>query len=77
MIFPESMKSTVEIFVAKFEKKSKLKEKELELRERDLNIQERRSELEEKERKHRLQMDLEERRAFLDILKSSVKSGST
>ena len=71
------MKSTVEIFVAKFEKKSKLKEKELELRERDLNIQERRLELEEMERKHRLQIDLEERRAFLDILKSSVKSGST
>lgn len=67
-----SLKTTADLFRAKFERKAELKEKELELRRMELEFQRRKWELEEEERKQKLQLDAEERRALIDLLKSKM-----
>ena len=67
-----SLKTTVDLFQAKFERKAELKEKELELRRMELEFQRRKWELEEEERKQKLQLDAEERRAFIELLKNKM-----
>ena len=56
----------------KYEKKAALKEKELQLRRMELELQQRKWEMEEKERKQRLDLDAEERRAFIDLIKKHI-----
>ena len=64
-----SLKNTVDIFAANFERKSHLKEKKLELRKMELQLQERKWEMEKRERKQRLELESEEKRAFLEMMK--------
>ena len=59
-----SLKSTMEIFVAKFECKAQLKEPELELRQAEVEFRKRKGEDKEAERK-RLLLDAQECRAFI------------
>lgn len=56
----------------KYERKAVLKEKELELRKMELELQQRKWEMEEKERNQRLDLDAEERRAFIELIKKHV-----
>ena len=58
-----SLKTTVDLFQAKFERKAELKEKELE---DGIGVSRRKLELEEEERKQKLQLVAEERRAFIE-----------
>ena len=63
------MKSTVQILAAQYERKAMLKEKELDLRREELEFQKKKWQLEEEERKLRLQQDLEQRAALLELIK--------
>lgn len=65
---PGTLKNSLEIFAAKFEQKARLKEKELELRKEELELQKRKWELEEEERKHRMKLESDERRAFIELI---------
>lgn len=53
------------MFTEKFERKAQLKEEEVELNKRKWAI-------EEEERKMRMLLDAEERRAFIEIMKNSI-----
>ena len=69
-----SYSATADLFREKFERRAELKEKELEIRRMELEVQKRRLEIEEEERKVRLQLDAEERRAFIELLKKNIAS---
>ena len=56
----------------KNERKVDLKEKELEQWQRELGFQRQKYEEEATERKERLQLELEERRAFMSLLKDKI-----
>lgn len=64
--------SAIDMLEKKYEKKAALKEKELELRRMELELQQRKWEMEEKERKQRLELDAEERRAFIQLITKDV-----
>ena len=64
--------SAMEILQQKFEKKAELKERELELRKKELELQERKLISEEEERKKRVDLELEERRAMMQLLKKHL-----
>ena len=63
--------SAIEMLEHKNERKADLKEKELEHRQRELEFQRQKYE-EATERKARLQLELEERRAFMSLLKDKL-----
>ena len=60
--------SAIELMEKKFSRKAELKEKELELRRMELELQQKKFEAEQEERKQRLQLELEERRAIIHLL---------
>ena len=64
--------SAVQMLEKKYEQRAAIKEKELELRQKELELQEQKWKMEERERNQRLELDREERRVFLDILKKHV-----
>ena len=64
-----SHSATADLFREKFERKAELKEKEMVIRRMELEVQRRRLDIEEEERKLRLQLDAEERRALIELLK--------
>ena len=63
--------SAIEMLERKNERKADLKEKELEQRQREFEFQRQKYE-EATERKARLQLELEERRAFMSLLKDKL-----
>ena len=63
--------SAIEMLERKNERKADLKEKELEQRQREIEFQRQKYE-EATERKARLQLELEERRAFMSLLKDKL-----
>ena len=64
--------SAIEMLERKYEKKAALKERELELKKIELDLQRWKMDMEEEERKQRLQLELEEKRAFLDLFKKHM-----
>ena len=62
------MKTTADPFLQKYEKQAVLKEKELEIRKMELEFQGQKWEFEEKERNLRMELDAEERRAFIELI---------
>ena len=66
--------SVMEMLEAKYERKAELKEKELELKRMELEIAQRRLALEEEERKQHLQMEMEEKKTFLELLKKHINN---
>lgn len=63
--------SVIELMESKFVKKADLKEKELELRRLELELQQKKFEAEEEERKRRFNLEIEERRAIIELLKKN------
>ena len=61
--------SAIELIEKKFVKKAELKEKELELEKMELELQQKKFIAEEEERKQRFQLEMEKRRAMLELLK--------
>lgn len=64
--------SALEVLEKKFEKKAELKEKELDLWKKELELQERKLISEEEERKKRVELELEERRTMMELLKKHL-----
>ncbi|CAH3124425.1 unnamed protein product [Pocillopora meandrina] len=64
--------SAVQMLEQKNERKADLKERELKLKSEELQLQKKKFEQEAAERKERLQLELEERRMFLQILKEKM-----
>lgn len=60
------------MFTEKFERKAQLKEEELKLRREEVELNKRKWAIEEEERKMRMLLDAEERRAFIEIMKNSI-----
>ena len=67
-----SKHSVVELLKAKFDRKASLKEQELQQRQLEFEFEKAKFEFEADERKKRLNMELEERRAFLNVLKDKL-----
>ena len=63
----------MEMLATKYNQKAELKDKELELRKMELEFQQKKYEAEAVERKAKLQLGLEERKAMLAILKDRLK----
>lgn len=57
---------------AKFERKASLKEQELHQRKLELEFEKAKVDMEASEREKRLNMEMEERRAFLNLLKDKL-----
>ena len=74
MLFIGSLKTTMEMITANFECKAQLKEQELELRRAELEFQKRKWEVEQAERKEQLQLDAEERCAFMKMILKDQKA---
>ena len=66
--------SVANVLREKLELKAALKEKELEVRKMELELQKKKWEVEEEERKMRMKLDAEERRAFINLLKTKGAS---
>ena len=70
------IKTTADLFLQKYEKRAAIKEKELEIRKMELDFQKQKWEFEEKERKQRMELDAEERRAFIELIKKQATSNN-
>ena len=64
--------SVLEMLDRKYEKKAELKEKQIEQKQLELELKMKKHDEEAEERKQRFQLEMEERRAFLELLKSRI-----
>ena len=64
--------SVVELLKTKFDRKASLKEQEQQQRQSEFEFEKAKFEFEADERKKRLNMELEERKAFLNVLKDKL-----
>ena len=62
----------MEILAEKYAKKAELKKEELDLRTQELDSQKKKFEVEEQERVARLELELEERKAIIFLLKKQT-----
>ena len=67
-----SKHSVVELLKTKFDRKASLKEQELQQRQLEFEFEKAKFEFEADERKKRLNMELEERKALLNVLKDKL-----
>lgn len=68
-VYVGTIKSTIQVFAAQFEKKAALKAEELEIRRLELQFQQQKWEAEQEERSQRLKLDTEERMALIEVIK--------
>ena len=66
--------SAIELLEKKHEEKAKIRREELEVRTMELDLQRKKWDMEEQERNARLEMDIEQRRLFMDLLKKHVNN---
>ncbi|KAK3734503.1 hypothetical protein QZH41_010193 [Actinostola sp. cb2023] len=64
--------TALEMLAEKYQQKSELKDKELELRRMELQFQKEKFEAEAKEREAKLQLELEERRLMVSLMKNRM-----
>ena len=62
----------MEVLAEKYAKKAELKKEELDLRKQGLDFQKKKFEVEEQERIARLELELEERKAIISLLKKQT-----
>ena len=67
-----SKQSAMEVLEEKYAKKAELKKEELDLRRQELNFKKKKFEVEEQERIARLELELEERKAIISLLKKQT-----
>ena len=67
-----SKQSVLQLMQAKFERKASLKEQELNQRKLDFEFEKAKFDFEADEKEKRLNMETEERRAFLNLLKDKL-----
>ena len=67
-----SQRAALDIIAEKYETKASLKVKELELRRMELEFQQKKYEAEAKEREAKMQLELEERKLMISLLKDEL-----
>lgn len=67
-----SQRAALDIIAEKYETKASLKDKELELRKMELEFQQKKYEAGAKEREAKMQLELEERKLMISLLKDKL-----